>query len=192
MENFNFKILNKKRISTGFLKIDEYELEINNKTYKREVCVSHDAILVLPYDPVTKKVLLTREPRSGLLQHNSNDIISLSTISGCIDKPNKSINDIVKEELSEEAGILNFNESNLTLIKTHFSSIGIMSEKKHIYIYKMDSKDIKEGRYGNPEENEIIETELFSYDEAMLLCENNTILDLSCVYAIEHVTKKLI
>lgn len=177
----------KKRVYDGHLKVDVYDISLNGKSIVRELCVTKDSVVVLPYDPVMRKILLVKEPRTGLIPSMGENNMTISTIAGCLDKSGSTVIDIIRDELNEEAGIANFDEEKLTFLRDHFGSPGIMSERKSIYIYEIDSREVTEGVYGLENEGEYIQTMLVDYDEAKELCDNNLVLDLSCVYAIEKV-----
>lgn len=177
-------ILNKRNAFSGHFDVTTYEIEEEGNKYQRDICESKDAVFVLPYDPVNKQVVLINEKRFGLLKHTGN-IETWSSIAGTVDKE-LSLEDIVGLELMEEAGI-DINEGELQKVCSHYSSPGIMSEKKHIYFFKFDSAKFKSGQYGAENENETTHAELFGYDEVFSMIEREEIMDLNVMFSISKI-----
>jgi nudix-type nucleoside diphosphatase (YffH/AdpP family) len=175
------KIISKKLVFNGHFNVIKYTIGENDSTYERDICESKDAVFVLPFDPVTKKIVLIKEKRFGLLKHTS-DIETWSSIAGTVDK-DLPLESIVGLELMEEAGI-DISQGELTKLYMHYSSPGIVSERKHIYLFKFDSTSFDEGTFGVDNENEVTVAKLFSYSDAMEMSNSGDLMDLNVMYSL--------
>jgi ADP-ribose pyrophosphatase len=173
-------------VFNGHFNLEKLTVTENGKQYYRDICITKDAVFVLPFDPKLKKVVLLCEKRFGLITRKSS-IKTWSSISGTIDK-DVSPEEIAAMELDEEAGLL-LKDGALRKIATHYSSPGIISEKKYIYTFEFDSTKFNEGVYGLDSENEYIEAKLFDYDIADKMVNNFEISDLNAIFALEIIKK---
>jgi ADP-ribose pyrophosphatase len=178
-------IKNKETVFNGHFSVNRYTIKEGDTEYVRDICESRDAVFVLPYDPVNKKVVLIKEKRFGLLPH-TDSIETWSSIAGTVDK-DISLEGIVAMELEEEAGI-DIASGVLHKICTHYSSPGIMSEQKHIYFFEFDSTTFKDGTFGAVEENETTHATLVSYDVANEMAHNGLVTDLNVMFALAKLT----
>lgn len=175
------KVNNKKNKFSGHFDVTTYSIEENDHIYERDICESKDAVFVLPFDPNTEKVVLIKEKRFGLLKH-TNDIETWSSIAGTVDKE-LSLEEIAAIELMEEAG-LDVNDGKLHKICSHYSSPGILSEKKHIFFFQFDSSNFKDGQFGSEAENETTHAKLVDYLEVFQMIERGEVMDLNVMYGI--------
>lgn len=175
----------KEKVFNGHFDVTKYTITENDSTYERDICVSKDAVFVLPFDPIAKKVVIINEKRFGILPHVSHSIEHIETwssIAGTVDKI-LPLEEIVSLELKEEAGI-DMDDGELTKLVSHYSSPGIMSEKKHLYIFEFDSSNFIEGVFGAAEENEVTHAKLVSYSDAVKMIDDGDIMDLNLMFAL--------
>ncbi len=101
-----FNILNKKILYNGFFKL--HEIIVEHKKHdgswsapiKRELFSGAHVATVLPYDPLTKKIILIDQFRPGILKKNHDPIIK-EIVAGIIDK-GESPEEAAKRECKEE------------------------------------------------------------------------------------------
>lgn len=134
----------------------------------REVTVTVDAMLLLPYDPKRDRVLLVEQFRSGAFLRGDMNPWMLEPIAGRID-PGESAEEAAHREAMEETG-LTLNE--LLPISRHYPSPGITCEFYHCFLGLCDLPDDIEGIGGLADENEDIRSQLFSFDELMDLLDS--------------------
>ena len=95
----------------------------------------------------------------------------------------ETLNEALKRELEEETGYISDNWVNLGYI---YTSVGFCDEKLHLYLAR-DLKFKKE----NPDEDEIIECEEYSIEQALEMIDNGTINDAKTICAILRARKYL-
>ncbi|MBA3661409.1 MAG: NUDIX domain-containing protein [Gammaproteobacteria bacterium] len=135
----------------------------------RELMERQSAVAVLPYDPVTDKVMLIEQFRPGALANPQSPWL-LEVIAGII-KPAEKMTEVAIREAKEEAGC---NLLNLYRIHEYFVSPGGCNEYLHLYCGQMDASTV-EGDYGLKEENEDIHTIILPADEAFILLQEGKI-----------------
>lgn len=120
------KFKNKEIIYSGWLKL--FRVKVNNRWY--EYLKNHDAVAAIVKDK-NNKILLVEQFRPALLQQ------TLEIPAGCIDKKDKTKEEIMKEELMEEAGL----EVPLEKIKecmTYKPIVGFSNSTMYIYEIELD------------------------------------------------------
>lgn len=151
------------------------ELTLKHKTFdggttdgfNREVLVTVDAVMVLPYDPVRDRVLLVEQFRSGAFLRGDMNPWMLEPIAGRIDL-GETAQDAAKREAKEEAG-LTLNE--LLPISGHYPTPGITTEYYHCFLALCDLPDGTDGIGGLASENEDIRSQMCSFDALMELLD---------------------
>lgn len=166
----------------GHFNVVKLHINDNGADFQRDICVSKDAVFVLPYDPENKLILIAKEKRFGLYSHTEN-LETWSSVAGTIDK-DLNPDAIALAELEEEAGL---KTGTLKLLTVHFSSPGIMSERKYLYTFHTDLSEYKESIFGLESENEEIQTKVVSYTEANEMIKRQEILDLNLMYALKEI-----
>lgn len=119
----------------------------------REVFVTGDAVVVLPYDPVHDKVVLIEQFRAGAFAH-SPDAGSpwlVETVAGRIDK-DETAEQVAHREAEEEAGCA---LQHLHPIGTFYQSPGATTERIHYFCGIADSSNVG-GIHGLASEHEDI------------------------------------
>jgi len=134
----------------------------------REVTVTVDAMLLLPYDPVRDRVLLVEQFRAGAFLRGDMNPWMLEPIAGRID-PGENAEETAHREAMEEAAI---TLTKLLPLPHHYPSPGVSTEFYHCFLGICDLPDDIEGVSGLPEEHENIRSQLFTFDELMALLDS--------------------
>lgn len=119
----------------------------------REVFVTGDAVVVLPYDPVHDRVVLIEQFRAGAFAHTpeSGSPWLVETVAGRIDK-DETAEQVARREAEEEAGCA---LQQLHRIGTFYQSPGATSEQIHYFCGIVDSSQAG-GIHGLASEHEDI------------------------------------
>lgn len=132
-------------------------------TVDRETFVMADACVVLPYDPVRDRILLTEQFRMGPWSRGDRFPWVLEPVAGRVD-PGESPETCALRECVEEAGV----EPRALLPAAHYyPSTGAVSEYVYSYVGLCDLPDLPRGGGGLADEGEDIRTVLLTFDEAM-------------------------
>jgi NUDIX domain. len=92
----------------GFYKLDKVQLRHElfaggmSREISRELFVRHDAVCVLPYDPLRDEVVLIEQFRVGALGKVDNPWL-IEMVAGLIDRE-EELEDVAHREAEEEAG----------------------------------------------------------------------------------------
>lgn len=161
-----YKLIRTEKKYDGWLKLDNLFLKQKlfdgtwSEEFTREVIVRTDAVVGLIVDPVCKKLLLTCQLRPGGILRDTPYIYEM--VAGMIDKGETPEQALIREA-EEEAGVKGLK--NIEFISSYFPSCGGSSEKIHLYYAESNLSDLPD--YGGcPEENEMIEIVVLSYEEA--------------------------
>lgn len=134
------------KVFDGFFKVNKYTLRHRlfdgrwSELISRELFERGDAVVVLPYDPVTDEVVLIEQFRIGALaatQRNKDNKSPwlIECIAGMIDKQ-QSPKEVAIREAEEEAGIV---LSNVQPIMNFLSTPGGVSERIYLFAATVDS-----------------------------------------------------
>ncbi len=156
----------------GFFAVDKLKLthrrfDGGTETIQREVFLSTDATLVLPYDPVRDEVVLVEQFRAGPFRRGEAQPWSLEPVAGLID-PGETPEDCAHREAMEEAG-LRFRE--LVALPGGYPSPGATAEYYHLYVGITDLATYRPQTRGVAEEGEDIFTHVLSLEAALGLLE---------------------
>lgn len=130
---------------------------------KRAAFISGDAVTVLPYDPVRKRVLLIEQFRAGPLARGDAQPWSLEAIAGRIDA-GETPEDAARREAQEEAGL---TLGPMRQIAAYYPSPGAMNEYLYSFVALCDLPDGIAGIHGLASEAEDIRGHLVSLDHLM-------------------------
>ena len=166
-------ITHRSRAYANFFVLDE--ISLRHETFKggmsaqidREVFISADAALVLPYDPVRDRVLLVEQIRMGPLARGDETCWQLEPIAGHID-PGETPQAAARREALEEAGI---TLGKLEPVANVYASPGNATEFFHIFVGLAELPDLITGTGGLASEGEDIRSHLMSFDELMALAD---------------------
>lgn len=181
------ELLKVKHCYQGFFKLNEYELKhklYNGETSDviiREIFERGDATVLMPYDPVNDMVVLQEQFRPGAIDKTDSPWM-LEFVAGMFGKDESPI-DVAIREAEEEAG-LQIKEADIEPICQYLSSPGGTTELLHLFVAKVDSKNVG-GIYGLPEEGEDILVHVVSREEAIELLKLGKIQNASAIICIQ-------
>lgn len=169
MEFDQVNIVEQSNPHAGFFVTRDYSLRHptfaggQSPVVRREVFVATDAAIVLPYDPVTDRVLLVEQFRMG--PFGRGDVLPwmLEPVAGRID-PGETPESTARRECVEEAGLV---LHRLEKISSHYSSPGCSTEYFHLFLGVCDLPNLNQGQGGLETEHEDIRTHILPFDEAM-------------------------
>lgn len=165
--NLLFEETRRERVYDGFLKIDKlYFIQENvfgqwTEEFSREVIYRRNAVVALIIDPNTGNLLFTKQLRPGSYVQCEPWIYEM--VAGLIDLGEDEIT-ALQREAKEEAGIEELH--NIKLISSYYPSAGGCTEKVSLYYAEADLSNMQKWG-GHPEENEIIELAVLTFEEAM-------------------------
>lgn len=137
----------------------------------REVFVTSDAALVLPYDPASDRLLLVEQFRMGPFGRGDPKPWVLEPVAGRVDA-GETPEACARRECREEAHL---TLSGLEHISSHYCSPGSSTEVYHCFVGLCDLAQRKGGLAGLGDEHEDIATHVLSFDEAMALTRSGEI-----------------
>ncbi|MGB0895655.1 MAG: ADP-ribose diphosphatase [Parashewanella sp.] len=160
------KLLEKQTSFDGFFKIDTYRFQHRlfnggwSGEIRREVFERGDAVVVLPYDPITDQVVLIEQIRIPALRSSETPWL-FELVAGMVDK-NRSPEQVAHDELQEEAGL---TTQSLTKVSSVLSSPGGTSERVNFYWAAVDAS-LAKGVHGLAVENEDIRVHVIFREQA--------------------------
>jgi len=172
------RIAAKRRVYDGFFKLDECDIEMekhDGSTQKitRLVLERGHAVMILGYDPVRDKVLLTNEMRVGPLANGDNPYYD-SLPAGMIDKGETALQ-AAKREMLEEAGVP--LKDPIVINPGAYVSAGGTTETNALIFGIIDSSKAG-GIHGEASEGEDIKTVLVTSKEFIKRAEEGTMKDM--------------
>ncbi|MDD1795990.1 ADP-ribose diphosphatase [Enterovibrio sp. ZSDZ42] len=178
-------------VYNGYFKMVKYRFRHRlfaggwSETIERELFERGHAVAMLPYDPVTDKVVLVEQIRIGAMAASPSPW-QLEIVAGIIDK-DETPDAVAVREAEEEAG-LSVNE--LVPMTSYLSSSGGCSERIHLYLGIVDASDA-EGIHGLPEEGEDILVHLVPRTTAMQWVEEGKIENAASIIALQWLALNL-
>ncbi|TBW06905.1 NUDIX domain-containing protein [Azotobacter chroococcum subsp. isscasi] len=145
----------------------------------RELFVRHDAVCVLPYDPVRDCVVLNEQFRVGAMDKSENPWM-LEMVAGLIDKDEQP-EEVAHREALEEAGL---TLEALWPVTVYYPSPGGSNEKVYLYVGRCDSLGAG-GVYGLPEEGEDIRVHVLSFEDALQAVRDGRINNAASIIALQ-------
>ncbi|MFV7785859.1 ADP-ribose diphosphatase [Shewanella marisflavi] len=166
------QMLGKRTLYQGFFRMEEYRFKHRlfaggwSQEVVREVFERGHAVVVLPYDPVTDKVVLIEQIRIPVLEAAPTPWL-LELVAGMIET-GESVEQVAHRELQEESGLV---ASEMHYVSQYFSSPGGTSERFDFYWAKVDACQA-DGLHGLDEEHEDIKVHVMPREAAyQLLCD---------------------
>jgi len=169
----------------GFYKLDKVHLRHElfaggmSREISRELFVRHDAVCVLPYDPVRDEVVLIEQFRVGALGKVDNPWL-IEMVAGLIDRE-EELEDVAHREAQEEAGLA---IGALWPITRYFPSPGGSDEYVHLYLGRCTSEGAG-GLHGLEEEAEDIRVRVWSFDDAMQAVRDGQICNAATIISLQ-------
>jgi len=170
-------IINKKILHNGFYKIHEITLEHKkhdgswSTPIKREIFSGAHVATILPYDPLTKKIILIDQFRPGILKTNQDPVIK-EIVAGIIDK-GESPEESAKRECKEEIGC---DVNKLTKICSYYPTPAISEQYNHLFLGEVRSFEGNKIT-GQINENEDILARCYCVEEVKKFLMNNKIVN---------------
>jgi len=169
----------------GFYKLDRVQLRHElfaggmSRVISRELFVRHDAVCVLPYDPLRDEVVLIEQFRVGAVGKIDNPWL-IEMVAGLIDRE-EELEEVAHREAEEEAGL---TIGALWPITRYFPSPGGSDEYVHLYLGRCTSEGAG-GLHGLEEEGEDIRVRVWSFDDAMQAVRDGQICNAATIISLQ-------
>ncbi|MBF8778931.1 NUDIX domain-containing protein [Pseudomonas fulva] len=169
----------------GFYKLDKLRLRHElfaggmGREISRELFVRHDAVCVLPYDPLRDEVVLIEQFRVGALGKTDNPWL-IELVAGLIDKDEQP-EEVAHREAEEEAGLA---FSALWPMTRYFPSPGGSDEFVHLFLGRCSSEGAG-GLHGLEEEGEDIRVKVWSFEDALQAVRDGRIANAASIIALQ-------
>ncbi len=144
----------------------------------REVLHIPGAAAVLPYDPLTDRVVLIEQLRAGALAHREGPWL-LETVAGLLE-PGEDPANAARREIVEEAGL---EAKRLERVGVYIASPGAVTERATVFIAEVDSSKAG-GVHGLASESEDIKSHLLERQTAFAWLEEGRIVAANAVVAL--------
>jgi len=149
-------------------------------TLKREIFERGDAVVLLPYNPVTDEVVIIEQFRLGAIRGDTP--WQLEFIAGMFKEDENPI-DVAIREAEEEANLIVKHEDIIEITR-FFPSPGGTSECIYMFAAKVDTANVG-GVYGLEEEGEDILVHVMARKEAMNLLAQGKISNASTIIGLQ-------
>ena len=169
----------------GFYQLDRVRLRHElfaggmGREISRELFVRHDAVCVLPYDPVRDEVVLIEQFRVGAIGKVDNPWL-IELVAGLIDKDEQP-EEVAHREAEEEAGLV---FSTLWPMTRYFPSPGGSDEFVHLFLGRCSS-DGAGGLHGLEEEGEDIRVRVWAFEDALQAVRDGKIANAATIIALQ-------
>ncbi len=186
MENSNVKITQTQVLSDNWYTLHKvtYKYQTRNgevKTHMREAYDRGNGAVILLYNPVSKKVILTRQFRLPTFINGNDSGMMIEACAGLLDKDNPE--DCIRKETEEETG---YKIDKVTKVFESYMSPGSVTEILYFFIAEYtDDMKISEGG-GLPEEQEDIEVLELDFDEAIKMMYTGEIKDAKTIMLLQY------
>lgn len=147
---------------------------------ERGVFVPTDAAIVLPYDPLTDRVLLVEQVRTGPIARGDSALWQLEPVAGLID-PGEGPEETARREAREEAGL---ELHSLEPVAENYTSPGGSSDFQFLYIGLCSLPDVESRLGGLACEGEDIRSHIISFDTLFSMAERITIANMPLTLSI--------
>lgn len=177
-------VLSKESLYSGFFKMTKVAFRHQlfsggwSDIIERELFERGHAVALLPYDPLSDRVVLIEQIRVGALESQSP--WQYEIVAGMIDK-GESAEQVAIREAEEEAGIF---VSCLEKISHFYPSSGGCTEKLDVFVGCVDASKA-EGIHGLEDENEDIRVHVVTREEAYALVTRGIIENAASIIALQ-------
>ncbi len=179
------EILSTERVYDGFFHVDVATLRHRlfnggwSATLRREIMDRGHAVVVLPYDPDTDKIVMLEQFRVGAMATGATPWLR-ELVAGMIET-GEEIEAVAHRELEEESGL---QAKSLHYALNYLSSPGGMTERIYIYLARVDSS--KASDFGGvSSENEDIKVEALPRKIVMEMLEQGKIDNAATVIGLQ-------
>ncbi|TNF20934.1 MAG: NUDIX domain-containing protein [Rhodobacteraceae bacterium] len=172
-----FRIEGMRKGFDGFFRLRAFDLSFRRfdgtrtAPFSREAFIAFDAALVLPYDPVSDRVLLIEQLRFGPMWRGDPGVWVLEPIAGLVEAGENPA-DCARREAAEEAGLELGDLQPMTRV---YASPGYSTEFFHCYLGLCALSDEAGGLAGLAHEHEDIRSHVLSFDRAMALVDSGEV-----------------
>ena len=172
-----FKIINKKNLYNGFFKMNEVVLKYRkydgkwSNSIRRELFGGAQVAAVLPYDPISKEIILIQQFRPGTISKDINHYLD-EIVAGIIDE-GESPETAAKRECLEETGC---EVKKLIPIQGYFPAPGSSESFYHLYLGEVESFNGSRIQ-GLKNENEDIFVKCFKIEDVRKNMEEGKIIN---------------
>lgn len=179
------EVVRREHCFRGFYRLDRLHLRHRQFSgamgplISRELFVRHDAVCVLPYDPVRDEVVLIEQFRVGALDKKTSPWL-LELVAGLIEEGEQP-EQVARREALEEADLA---LDPLWPITEYFPSPGGSDERVHLYLGRCDSSAAG-GVHGLAEEGEDIRVHVLSYADALRALKDGLIDNAASLIALQ-------
>lgn len=176
-----------KIVSNLWAKLEQVSFDFtfkNGKTERltHEVYGKNDGVAVLLYNPLTRKVILSKQFRIPMYVAGVKGGFSIEVCGGAIDKDELPEATVIRET-KEEVG---YTINELKKVTTLFLSPGLMKEQVHLYVAKYKDEDKVEKGGGLASESEEITVLETDFDVALNMIETAEIIDARTILLLQY------
>ena len=122
--------------SFNFIKPVKLVYEVNGKKKTWEAVKSFDSVAVLLYHKEKESFTVVKQFRAPVYLNNSSITYTYELCAGIIDKE-KSLKEIVKEEILEECGY-DVETKDIKKITSFFTNVGVSGSKQYLFYAAID------------------------------------------------------
>ena len=143
----------------------------NGKSKSWEAVKSHNSVAVLLYHTQKNAFLLVKQFRAPVYLNDNSKTFTYELCAGLVDKEDKSLEEIVQEEIDEECGY-KVELNDILKITSFYTNVGISGGCQYLFFAKIDeSMKIHNGGGINDEQIEtfflpIEDSDKFIFDES--------------------------
>ena len=177
-----------KVISNFWCKLEQINFDFRLKSGKtvnltHEVYGKSDGVAILLYNPLTQKVILSKQIRMPVYINGNTNGYSIEVVGGGMDT-NESAETCVIRETEEEVG---YKVKEVKRVSTVFLSPGIVKEKVHLFVGEYTDEDKTENGGGLEAENEEIEVLETPFKDALKMIETEEIIDARTIMLLQYI-----
>jgi ADP-ribose pyrophosphatase len=167
----DWELLERETPFRGFFRVDRITLRHRlheggwSAAMTRELFMRHQAVAVLPWDPLRERVLLVEQFRVGALERPGSPWC-LELIAGIADRSDEDLENLARREAQEEAGV---ELGPMMPLYDYMASPGGSNERLQLFVARANLAEVG-GVHGKPEENEdirVVTAELNEVQELM-------------------------
>jgi len=184
------ELLSRERAFSGYFAVDRYRLRHRRhdggwtQPILREVFISGDAVVVLPFDPVRDSVVLIEQFRAGPYANTSEttpqDAWLIETIAGRFE-PGEIPEEVARREALEESG---FHLGRFFHMGAFYQSPGCIAEKIHYFCALTDTEGAG-GIHGCDHEDEDIRVIVMKRETALQGIAEGRISNITLAFALQ-------
>ena len=180
----DYEIVERRPAYQGFFRLDVLRLRHRrfdggwSQVITREVFAMRRAATVLPWDPVSDRVVLVEQFRTGAIDICEQPWM-LEACAG-LAEGGEPAEDIARRECFEESGLM---PRRLAWACDYASSPGATTEKVSVYVGEVTAPE-RGGVYGKADEGEDIRTHVMSFADALAMVGDGRIIAITAVVSL--------